>query len=53
MASRSQDDQSLMIMNMERKLNSRWFNRRTQKDKYCSLSTTQWWDLHVYIDVRT
>ena len=39
-----------MIMNMERKLNSSWFTRRTQKDKYSKISTTQFWDWLVYID---
>ena len=40
-----------MIMDMERKLNSKWFARRTQADRYCTLSTNQFWDWLVYIDV--
>lgn len=44
-------DQSLMIVNMERKLNASWFSRRTEKDKFCKISTTQFWDWLVYVDV--
>lgn len=45
------NDQSLMIMDMERKLNWGWFSRRHVKDKYATLSTNQFWDWLVYIDV--
>ena len=45
------NNQSLMIMDMERKLNSKWFARRMQRDRYCTLSTNQFWDWLVYIDV--
>lgn len=42
-----------MIMEMERKLNSSWFKRRLQaKDNFCTLTTAQYWDWLVYIDVR-
>ena len=41
-------------MSMERTLNSAWFFRRTQaKDKYCTLSTSQYWDFLTYVDVSS
>ena len=44
-------ERSLMIVEMERILNPAWFKRRTQeKDDYCTLSTSQYWDWLTYID---
>ena len=43
-----------MILSMERTLNSTWFKRREQtKDNYCTLSTSQYWDFLVYVDVSS
>ena len=45
------DNQSSMILDMERKLNPVNFNRRFRKtDKYCTLSNAQYWDMLTYID---
>ncbi len=50
---RSEDNQSQMIFNMERKLNATWFAKRfNKKDKYCALSTNEYWDWLTYIDVN-
>ena len=47
-----QDQRSMMITDMERILNPSWFLRRlTNKDEYCTLSTSQYWDWLTYIDV--
>ena len=41
-----------MIVEMERKLNPLWFMRRLRgNDEYCTLSSAQYWDWLVYIDV--
>ena len=41
-----------MIMDMEKKLNSSWFNRRaTALDQICTLTTSHYWDWLVHIDV--
>ena len=49
---RQGDNQSQMIFNMERKLNASWFSKRFNKvDKFCSLSTNEYWDWLTYIDV--
>ena len=40
-----------MIIHMEKTLNSKWFSRHNQKDEYCTLSSTQYWDWLIYIDV--
>ena len=46
------DSQSNVILTMERKLNPAVFWRRLWKqDKYCSISTAQYWDWITYIDV--
>ena len=42
-----------MIMAMESTLNSSWFDGRSDKDKYSTLSTAQYWDWLTYIDVST
>ena len=42
-----------MIIHMEKTLNSKWFSRHNQKDEYCTLSSAQYWDWLVYIDVST
>ena len=43
-----------MIMQMEQKLNSLWFKRRlASRDSYCNLSTSQYWDWLIFIDVIT
>lgn len=48
----SSDSQTVMIMQMEQKLNPTAFWRRLWKnDKYCSISTAQYWDWLTYIDV--
>lgn len=42
----------MMILEMEKKLNRAAYLRRFWKrDKYCTLSTTQFWDWLTYIDV--
>ena len=47
-----EDNRSSMIMSMESKLNSTWFNKRKDAHKnYCTLSTGQYWDWLMYIDV--
>jgi len=45
------NERSALIVGMERRLNSSWFNRRAAKDQYCTLSTGQYWDWLTYIDV--
>ena len=40
-----------MIVHMESTLNQKWFSRRDQKDILCKLSTAQYWDWLVYLDV--
>ncbi len=46
------DNQTLMILEMERKLNPVIFWRRLMgKDKYCRITTSQYWDWLTYIDV--
>jgi len=53
LASSASDSQSTVILEMERKLNSKAFWRRLWKnDKFCSISTAQYWDWLTYIDVR-
>ena len=48
----SPDNQSAMIIQMEKKLNPQTFWRRLRKhDKFCSLSSNQYWDWLTYIDV--
>jgi hypothetical protein len=47
------DSQSRVILEMERKLNPAVFWRRLWKtDKYCTISTAQYWDWLTYIDVN-
>ena len=47
-----QDQRSMMITDMERIFNPSWFLRRlANKDEYCTLSTSQYWDWLTYIDV--
>ena len=47
------NSQSAVILEMERKLNSNVFYRRFWKtDKFCKLSTGQYWDWLTYLDVR-
>ena len=45
------NQRSQMIVSMEKTLNAGWFARRTEKDRLCTLSTSQYWDLITYIDV--
>ena len=46
------DSRSLMIMEMERKLNPRWFARYARRnDDYATVSIAQYWDWLTYIDV--
>ena len=46
------ESRNLMIMEMEKKLNPTWFNRRgAEKDDYCHVSTSQYWDWLIFIDV--
>ena len=46
------DHKSQVIMLMEKKLNPKAYWRRFWKhDKYCGLSTNQYWDWLTYIDV--
>jgi hypothetical protein len=46
------DSQSAVIMEMERKLNPTAFWRRFWKhDRYCGITTAQYWDWLTYIDV--
>ena len=48
------DSQSRVILEMERKLNSQVFWRRLWKrDKFCTISTSQYWDWLTYIDVSS
>ena len=42
-----------MIMHMEKTLNPVWFERHDKKDEYCTLTTAQYWDWLVYIDVSS
>ena len=47
------DSQTRVILEMERKLNPAVFWRRLWKqDKFCTISTAQYWDWLTYIDVR-
>ena len=47
------DSQTRVILEMERKLNPSVFWRRLWKqDKFCTISTAQYWDWLTYIDVR-
>ena len=47
------DDRTEMIMEMERKLNPSWFARRSSNnDRFCRLTTSNYWDWLVHIDVR-
>ena len=47
------DSQARVILEMERKLNPTVFWRRLWKrDKFCTISTAQYWDWITYIDVR-
>lgn len=49
----SSDSQTTVIMEMERKLNPISFLRRfRRRDNYCSLTTSQYWNLLTYLDVR-
>ena len=49
---KSSDSQSNVILEMERKLNKFTFYRRLWKhDKYCAITTSQYWDWLTYIDV--
>lgn len=49
----SSDSQSRVILEMERKLNSDVFWRRLwKKDKFCAITTAQYWDWLTYIDVN-
>jgi hypothetical protein len=49
----SSDSQSRVILEMERKLNSQVFWRRLWKtDKFCTITTAQYWDWLTYIDVN-
>ena len=46
------DSVSSMILQMEKKFNPKVYFRRFWKhDQYCSLSSNQYWDWLVYIDV--
>jgi len=47
------DSQSRVILEMERKLNPQVFWRRLWKhDKFCTITTAQYWDWLTYIDVK-
>ncbi len=49
----SSDSQTRVIIEMERKLNPQVFWRRFRKtDKFCTISTAQYWDWLTYIDVN-
>ena len=45
------NQRSSMIMSMERTLNKTWFQSRLKADKLCKLSTSQYWDWLIYVDV--
>lgn len=46
------DNQSAVILEMERKLNPTSFWRRFRKqDQYTSITTIQYWDWLTYLDV--
>ena len=48
------DTQSQVILAMERKLNPQAFWRRLWKnDKYCKITTAQYWDWITYLDVSS
>ncbi len=50
----SSDSQTRVILEMERKLNPQVFWRRLWKrDKFCTISTAQYWDWLTYIDVKS
>ena len=52
-SSTENQQRSAMIVSMEKTLNNAWFMRRESgKDKYCTLSSSQYWDFITYIDVR-
>lgn len=47
------DSRSIMIIEMEKKLNPKWFSRYARRaDDFASLSIAQYWDWLTYIDVR-
>ena len=47
------DSQTSVILEMEKKLNPFVFWRRMWKtDRFCTLSSNQYWDWLTYIDVR-
>ncbi len=49
----SSDSQTRVILEMERKLNPTVFWRRFRKqDKFCTISTAQYWDWLTFIDVN-
>lgn len=46
------DNQSVMILQMENKLNKQTFLRRLMRtDNHAALSTQQYWDWLTYVDV--
>ena len=46
------DSVSSMILKMEKKLNPKvYFRRFWKRDEYCSLSSNQYWDWLIYLDV--
>ena len=48
-----EDNRSSMILSMEKKLNSSWFERRANVHlNFSKLSTGQYWDWLTYVDVR-
>ena len=50
--SSANDNQSAMIIEMERKLNpSQYYRRYWKRDMYCKLTVTQYWDWLAYLDV--
>ena len=52
MSESAEESRTHMIMDMERKLNPTWFARRAApRDTLCKLSTAQYWDWLVYLDV--
>lgn len=53
-AQENANDQTMMIWNMESKLNKSWFSRYNRKtDTYAKLSINQYWDWLIYIDVSS
>ena len=52
------NDQSLMLIDIDKKLdrNSSYFGKKfdtSNRRTLAALSTTQYWDLHPYVDVGT